>query len=200
MNDSASIVFAAVLLSACGSGSPSGGGSQAASTGGSSTAGVVLKPNGGACDGESQSGANACAGSICLVLAPNAQAKSGICSQRCSDTQKCASSSACFTVGAPLNGEYCFRTCEGDGDCVDGFVCVEDGSAHVCLTTPAGAGGGGQGGHVDCSKCLVVETDPGMLATYCGGIAGAAQLCDCGETAPAETCQPGQGAGLWCCP
>ena len=81
------------------------------------------------------SGAAACAGRVCIGLATNQQAKTGICSANCQSKLDCGDGAVC--VEAPGLGELCFSVCATDADCGDGFVCVDDvyeeGSGKACL-------------------------------------------------------------------
>ena len=83
----------------------------------------------------SQAGAASCAGMACLMLRPNQQNKTGICSQRCAATSDCIAGGQCVTVGTI--GSICLVPCTSNAECVDGFACVSGGAGvSFCLVDP----------------------------------------------------------------
>ena len=161
-----------------------------------------------ACAGTSGS---ECAGGVCLPFVANDQHETGICTTACTST--CASGEFCAS-GFPDGGSYCLKSCTSSADCVDGFSCVQDTGTGltfcwVTTTGSGGAGGGGgggagagrrrrgSGGHVDCVTpgCDILDN------SYCTGVAGATQACDCPNGSPSASCSAATGAAnVWCCP
>jgi hypothetical protein len=80
--------------------------------------------------------AETCAGLSCVVLKPNKQNKSGICSMPCSADADCLSGNAC--VAFSTTQSVCLKTCSTAADC-NGFACVTDPadpSRKACLAEP----------------------------------------------------------------
>ncbi len=204
-----------MLVAGCGGSSQSSGGGGG--TGGSG-GGAVAQPK---LDGRSCAGTTGseCAGGVCLALLANDQHETGICSALCTTT--CATGEQCVS-GFPDGNNYCLRSCATSANCEDGFACVTDTSSGLsfCWVTAnnsggagggggggagggggggAGGGGGGGGTHVD---CVTPGCDTSLSAqSYCSGVAGATQACDCPHGSPSASCTAAQGAAnVWCCP
>jgi hypothetical protein len=195
MNRYSASLLALFVLVGCGGGSNTNNNNGGGGAGGGGV--PQAKLDSGACAGTSSS---ECAGGVCISLLSNDQHESGICTTACTST--CATGEFCAS-GFPDGGSYCLRSCTSGADCVDGFACVQDPSTGLafCWVTTTGAGGGGggggggTGGHADCTGCDILDI------SYCNGVAGATQACDCPNGSPSTSCSAAAGAAnVWCCP
>ncbi len=80
-------------------------------------------------------GAASCAGLACIILKPNKQGKTGLCSMGCTADADCTAGNICTTVAG---SKACLKVCATSADC-NGFACVgdpADPSHTACLTEP----------------------------------------------------------------
>jgi len=141
----AGTVFA-LALTACSSGSKSGGGPSPGALGA-----VCSSPT-------------TCTSGECAPFTSNTQNVPGFCSLLCSATTSCGSDGTCITV--PTTGQnLCFQTCGSASDCAQGLSCIwtESVDAGVCSAVPTATCSDlqAQGG---CDACLATNCCNQLLA------------------------------------
>lgn len=68
--------------------------------------------------------ASSCDGKACLVLDPNKQNKTGLCTMKCNTNADCGTAGVCVTI--PSAGSVCLEPCTSSDTCENGFVCISD--------------------------------------------------------------------------
>jgi hypothetical protein len=120
-------------------------------------------------DGASCESGDQCLGGACLTAQEGFP--DGYCTTFDCDTQGCSNifGSECLLLNQLRNQAACYVSCDGDGDCRDGYRCIDADGAQVCL--PNGlAAGLPQAGETGTSCSRDLDCDGGTcLTNFTGG-------------------------------